>query len=59
MAYPPVCADNPRALVSVLSNVHVDKQGITILYHLNQCEIFRAKGGIIQVNSKRVCSFRA
>ena len=37
MSCPPVRGDNPRALVSGLSNVQVDKHGITILYHLNQC----------------------
>ena len=52
----PVRGDNPRALVSGLSKVEVDKHGITILYHLHQCvlhhEILRAKvgkGGIIHV----------
>ena len=33
----PVCGDNPRALASGLSYVQVDKQGITILYHIHQC----------------------
>ena len=37
MGCPPVRGDNPRALVSGLSYVHVDKHGITILYHLHQC----------------------
>ena len=37
MACPPVRGDNPRALASGLSNVQVDKHGITILYHLHQC----------------------
>ena len=32
----PVRGDNPRALASGLSNVQVDKHGITILYHLHQ-----------------------
>ena len=58
MGCPPVRGDNPRALVSGLSYVQVDKHGITILYHLHQCrpctsgEIFRAKvgkGGINRV----------
>ena len=31
----PVCEDNPRALVSGLSYVQVDKHGITILYPLH------------------------
>ena len=34
---PPVRGDNPRALASGLSYVHVDKHGITISYHLHQC----------------------
>ena len=34
---PPVRGDNPRALASGLSHVHVDKDGITILCHLHQC----------------------
>ena len=33
----PVRGDNPRAIASGLSNVQVDKHGITILYHLHQC----------------------
>ena len=37
MGCPPVRGDNPRALASGLSYVQVDKHGITILYHLNQC----------------------
>ena len=37
MGCPPVREDNPRALASGLSYVQVDKHGITILYHLNQC----------------------
>ena len=37
MGCPPVRGDNPRALASGLSNVHVDNHGITILYHLHQC----------------------
>ena len=37
MGCPPVRGDNPRALASGLSHVQVDKQGITILYHLHQC----------------------
>ena len=32
---PPVRGDNPRALASGLSYVHLDKHGITILYHLH------------------------
>ena len=35
MGCPPVHGDNPRALASGLSNVQVDKHGITILYHLH------------------------
>ena len=31
----PVRGDNPRALASGLSYIHVDKHGITILYHLH------------------------
>ena len=34
---PPVRGDNPRALASGLSYLHVDKHGITILCHLHQC----------------------
>ena len=39
MGFPLVRGDNPRALASGLSYVHVqvDKHGITILYHLHQC----------------------
>ena len=37
MCCPPVRGDNPRALASGLSYVHVDKHGVTILYHLHQC----------------------
>ena len=48
MGCPPVCGDNPRALVSGLSYVQVDKHGITILFNLHQCrhahhELFHAK----------------
>ena len=50
MCCPPVHGDNPRALVSGLSYVQVDKHGITILYHLisvelEHHEIFCAKVG--------------
>ena len=51
MGCPPVCGDNPRALISGLSYVQMDKHSITILYHLHQSvelvhhEIFRAKVG--------------
>ena len=37
MGGPPVRGDNPRALASGLSYVHVAKHGITVLYHLHQC----------------------
>ena len=37
MGCPPVRGDNPRALAGRLSYVHVDKHGMTILYHLNEC----------------------
>ena len=37
MGCPPVRGDNPRALASGLSYVQMDKHGITILNHLNQC----------------------
>ena len=37
MGCPPVRGDNPQALASGLSYVHVDKHGITILYHLHKC----------------------
>ena len=52
MGCPPVSGDNSRALSDGLSYVHVDKHGLTILYHLHHLahhEIFRAnvgKGGI-------------
>ena len=36
MGCPPVREDNPLALASGLSYVQVDKDGITILYHLHQ-----------------------
>ena len=36
MGCPPVRGDTPRALMSGLSYVQVDKHGITILYHLHQ-----------------------
>ena len=51
MGCPPVRGDNPRALASGLSYVHVDKHGITILYHQHQCrpctsrDMSRAKVG--------------
>ena len=50
MGCPPVRGDNPRALASGLSNAQVDKHGLTILYHLQQCNLahnepFRAKVG--------------
>ena len=37
MGCPPVRGDNPRAIGSGLSYVQVDKHGITILYHHQQC----------------------
>ena len=37
MGCPPVRGDKPRTLESGLSYVHVDKHGITILYHIHQC----------------------
>ena len=37
MACPPVRGDNPQALALGLSYVQVDKHGITVLYHLHQC----------------------
>ena len=37
MGCPHVRGENQRALVSGLSYVQVDKQGIIILYHLHQC----------------------
>ena len=56
MACLPVSGHNPRALAGGLSYVHVDKHGITILYHLPQCRpcitiyivLKMEKGGIIQ-----------
>ena len=55
MGCPPVRGDNPGALASGLSYVHVDKHGIIILFHLHQCRpahqvIFNAKVGIITVH---------
>ena len=54
MACPPVCGDNPQALASGLSFVHMDKHGKIILYHLHQwrpctsrdISCFSSKGGI-------------
>ena len=51
MGCPPVCGDNPQALVSGLSYVQVDKHGITIYTtyiseDLAHHEIVRAKVGI-------------
>ena len=43
MGCPPVRGDNPRALASGLSYVQVDKDGITILYHLHQCIPFTSR----------------
>ena len=37
MGCPPVRGDNPRALASGLSYVHVDKHGITTLYPHHHC----------------------
>ena len=37
MACPPVRGDNPQTLAGGLSCVQVNKHGITILYHLNEC----------------------
>ena len=37
MGCPHVRGDNPRAVASGLSYVHVDKHGITVLYHIHQC----------------------
>ena len=59
MGRPPVRGDNPRALASGLSYVHVDKHGITILYHLHQIDLAHheivcakvGKGGIKAVIS--------
>ena len=56
MGWPPVRGNNPRAVVSGLSYVQVDKHDITILYHLHRSvglahqEIFRAKVGKGGVN---------
>ena len=38
MGCPHVRADNSRALGSGLSNVQVDKHGITTLYHFHPCK---------------------
>ena len=56
MGCPLVHGDNSQALASGLSNVQMDKHGITILYHLHQCrqlahhEIVCAKVGIGGIN---------
>ena len=56
MDCPPVRGDNPLALASGLSPVHVNNHSITILYYVHQCvdlahfEIFRAKVGRGSVN---------
>ena len=52
MGCPPVRGDNPRALASGLSYVHVDKHGITIYttyisVDLAHYELFCGKCGII------------
>ena len=39
MICPSVRGDNPRALDNGLSAVQVEKHGLTILYHLNQCRV--------------------
>ena len=59
MACPPVGADNPPALASDLSAVHVDKHGITIYttFKSRPHEIVHAKvgkGGLI----RNLCSSR-
>ena len=43
MGCPPVRGDNPRALASGLSYVQVDKYGITIVYHQNQCRPYTSR----------------
>ena len=58
MGWPPVRGDNPQALTSGLSYVHVDKHGITVFStfiseDLAHHDIFRAKvdkGGINRGN---------
>ena len=43
MGCPPVGGDNPRALASGLSSIQMDKYGITILYHLHQCNPYTSR----------------
>ena len=55
MGCPPVRGDNPRALASGLSYVHVDKHGLSVLYtyisgDLAHHEIVRAKLGKGSIN---------
>ena len=61
MGCPPVRGDNPRALASGLSNVQVDKHGITIFttyisVELAHCEIFCAKVGKGGIKNSRIFS---
>ena len=65
MGCQPVRGDNPRALASGLSCVHVDKHGITILHHLHQCRPCTSRdicakvvnNGIIYVNVQKLNHF--
>ena len=57
MGCPPVRGDNPRALASGLSYVHVDKHGITILCHLHQCRHCTLRDFSYQTVSK--CGIKA
>ena len=45
MACPLVRGDNPRALASGLSYEQVDRHGIIILYHLDQCRPCTSRDG--------------
>ena len=64
MGCPPVRGENPRALASGLSYVHMDYDGLAILYQLYHTsvdlthhEIFRARGwgGNLRAILVRVC----
>ena len=43
MGCPPVRGDNPRALASGLFYVQMDKQSLTILYHLHHCRPYTSR----------------
>ena len=56
MACPPVRGDNPRAIARGLSNVHVDKHGITISYHLHRYRPYSFTRFFVLKLVKVVCS---